>query len=304
MPRRKKGRDLNGVLLLDKPLGDSSNGVLQRVRWMYNAKKAGHTGALDPLASGMLPICFGDSTKFAQYSLDADKTYEVTATLGIRTTTSDADGEVVAKDDTPISEDQFSAVLPQFRGDIQQVPSMYSALKHEGKPLYHYARQGIEIERPARPITIFKLELLSFAYPEAKMRVHCSKGTYIRSLVDDIGQVLGCGAYVTRLHRTQVAGYDDLPMFSLEHLQTLTESEDRFVALDALLLPIDQPILHLPKLSLREGDTPKFLQGQTLKSYQGEGDVRVYDGNGNRFLGVAQLDGTQALQPKRLIVQN
>ena len=299
MGRRKNGRALDGVLLLNKALGASSNNVLQKVRWIYNANKAGHTGALDPLASGMLPICFGNATKFAQYSLDADKTYETTATLGVRTTTSDADGEVVSEDNTPIAEAQFVSVLDDFRGDIKQIPSMFSALKHEGKPLYYYARQGIEIERPARSISIFELTVLRFEYPHVDLRVKCSKGTYIRSLVDDIGQALGVGAYVSKLHRTGVSGYDDLPMYPVEHLEPL-KTESDFSDLDALLLPVDHPVAHLPKLNLIESDEAKFGNGQALMGYAGQDAVRVYDSSGTRFLGVAEFDGDK-LQPKRLI---
>lgn len=306
MGRRKNGRKLDGVLLFNKPLGGSSNGLLQKVRWLYQANKAGHTGALDPLASGMLPICFGNATKFAQYSLDADKTYEVTAKLGIRTTTSDADGEVVSTANVNVSDEQLADALTQFRGPIKQVPSMFSALKHQGKPLYYYARQGIEIERPARAITIHNLALTRFEQDEIDMVVHCSKGTYIRSLVDDLGQVLGCGAYVTRLHRTQVAGFEDMSMHELKELEQLSEAQDNYHSLDGLLLPVDATIAHLPKLVLNEVDNTKFLQGQTLKGYQGETGiaVRVYHSNQSEFLGVAEFEADSKLQPKRLIAQN
>ena len=205
MARRRKGRDINGIVLLDKPLGGSSNQLLQKVRWLFKASKGGHTGALDPLASGMLPLCLGEATKFSQFLLDAEKTYEVTATLGIRTTTSDADGEVVEEKPVTVDEETVRNTCLQFLGKSKQVPSMFSALKHQGKPLYHYARQGITVEREARDIEIFELEVTRIALPEVDMRVKCSKGTYIRSLVDDIGQILECGAYVTRLHRTEVA---------------------------------------------------------------------------------------------------
>lgn len=298
MGRRKSGRKLDGVILVDKPLGASSNQVLQKVRWIFDANKAGHTGALDPLASGMLPVCFGNSTKFAQYSLDADKTYEVTARLGIRTTTSDADGEVVEEKPVDISEQQLMTALDSFRGAIKQVPSMFSALKHQGKPLYYYARQGINIERPARAIHIYNLELHEFNGTDVKLTVKCSKGTYIRSLVDDLGQALGCGAYVTRLHRTEVAGYTGLPMYSPEYLESLKDNTD-FAQLDALRLPVDAPILHLAKVDISEQEAQRFLHGQAVLA---EGvtaeDVRVY--SNDKFLGVAQNQQNK-LQPKRLI---
>lgn len=298
MGRRKSGRKIDGVILVDKPLGASSNQVLQKVRWIFNANKAGHTGALDPLASGMLPVCFGNSTKFAQYSLDADKTYQVTAKLGIRTTTSDADGEVVSEQPVDIGKAQLEQALNLFRGEIKQVPSMFSALKHEGKPLYYYARQGITIERPARAITIYKLTLEEFTGTEVSLTVHCSKGTYIRSLVDDLGQVLGCGAYVTRLHRTDVAGYSGLPMYTPEYLESLKNNDD-FSALDELKLAVDAPILHLTKVQISEANAARFLHGQPVTCEPLEAqDVRVYCDN--QFLGVAQyLKGK--LQPKRLV---
>lgn len=298
MGRRKTGRKIDGVILVDKPLGASSNQVLQKVRWIFNANKAGHTGALDPLASGMLPVCFGNSTKFAQYSLDADKTYQVTAKLGIRTTTSDADGEVVSEKPVDVSKTQLEEALNLFRGDIKQVPSMFSALKHEGKPLYYYARQGITIERPARAITIYKLALDDFTGTEVSMTVHCSKGTYIRSLVDDLGQELGCGAYVTRLHRTDVAGYSGLPMYTPEYLESLKNNDD-FSALDELKLAVDAPILHLDKVQISEADAARFLHGQPVSCESIDAqDVRVYCDS--QFLGVAQYQKGK-LQPKRLV---
>lgn len=300
MGRRKKGRELDGVILVDKPTGASSNQILQKVRWIFDAKKAGHTGALDPLASGMLPVCFGNATKFAQFSLDADKTYEVTAKLGIRTTTSDADGDVVSTNDVNVSPELLATALEQFRGPIKQVPSMFSALKHQGKPLYHYARQGITIDRPPRDITIHKLTLTRFEQDEVDLTVHCSKGTYIRSLVDDLGQLLGCGAYVTRLHRTAVAGYTGCGMFLPSQLELLKE-EQNFNALDALLLPMDKPIEHLPITSISDADTEKFLHGQQLPCEANEeGIVRVYQQSCHAFKGIALLDSGQLL-PKRLI---
>lgn len=299
MGRRKSGRKLDGVILVDKPLGGSSNQVLQKVRWIFDANKAGHTGALDPLASGMLPVCFGNSTKFAQYSLDADKTYEVTARLGIRTTTSDADGEVVEEKPVAVSEQQLKDALDTFRGEIKQIPSMFSALKHQGKPLYYYARQGITIERPARDITIHELVLQEFSDVQVSMTVKCSKGTYIRSLVDDLGQLLGCGAYVTRLHRTEVSGYAGLPMYTPEYLESLKAEAD-FSALDELVLAVDAPILHLPKVEINNKNSERFLQGQAVDAgtdIVGK-DVRVYCDT--RFLGVAQ-NNKGMLQPKRLV---
>lgn len=266
MGRKRKGRAINGILLLDKPTGGSSNQILQKVRWLFKAAKAGHTGALDPLASGMLPICLGEATKFSQFLLDADKTYEVTMHLGIRTTTSDADGEVVETKSVDVSEQEVRQTCSGFLGKSKQIPSMFSALKHQGKPLYHYARQGITIEREARDITLFELDITRIDMPCVDMRVRCSKGTYIRSLVDDIGQLLGCGAYVTRLHRTQVADYPTGNMISLDDLVELQSSleEAEFAPLDSLLLPMDTAVLSLPALTLNTQQQHRFEHGQSV----------------------------------------
>ncbi len=206
MARRPKGRLVDGIVLLDKDTGMSSNFALQRVKRIYNAAKAGHTGALDPLATGMLPICLGEATKFSQHLLDADKRYLVTAKLGERTDTSDSDGEVVQTRPVEFSMTQLEEALEHFRGDSMQVPSMYSALKYQGQPLYKYAREGKEVPREARPIHVYELKFISLENDELTLDIHCSKGTYIRTIVDDLGEMLGCGAHVIMLRRTQVAG--------------------------------------------------------------------------------------------------
>ena len=314
MGRRRKGRAINGVFLLDKPLGESSNNVLQKVRAMYGAAKAGHTGALDPLASGMLPICLGEATKFSQFLLDADKTYEVTATLGIRTTTSDADGEVVSTLPVTSTEDDIRAACLSFVGASKQIPSMFSALKHEGKPLYWYARQGIEIDRPARDITIFALDILRIEGAEVDMRVHCSKGTYIRSLVDDIGQVLGCGAYVSRLHRSQVAGYPSDKMMSLDALQTLVDTHridkgsEHHPYIDPLLLPMDIPLYALGSTVATDAQINgvkvgmPFIPAQITPAQVDETvvDVKAMALSKDGFEQVKVYDGY--LHPKRVVV--
>jgi len=302
---KNKGRHIDGVILLDKHLGCSSNHLLQQVKRLFNANKAGHTGALDPLASGMLPICLGEATKFSQFLLDADKTYEVTAHLGVRTTTSDADGEVVETKPVDVSEAQLLEAMEQFKGTTDQVPSIYSALKYEGKPYYHYARLGIDIPRKSRPITIFTLELLGFDGVDARMRVRCSKGTYIRSLVDDIGQVLGCGAYVTKLHRTEVANYPSDKMLSLDALNALVEGkedEGKFETLDALLLPADAAVENFPIVSLTAAQTHSITHGQpvTLSEPQKSGLVRIYDAGSSQFLGLGELN-ENLLTSKRLV---
>lgn len=320
MARRRKGREINGIVLLNKPIGGSSNQLLQKVRWLYNASKAGHTGALDPLASGMLPLCLGEATKFSQFLLDAEKTYEVTATLGIRTTTSDADGDVVEEKPVTVDDNTVRQACMKFIGKSKQIPSMFSALKYQGKPLYHYARQGITVEREARDIEIYELEITRIALPEVDMRVKCSKGTYIRSLVDDIGQVLGCGAYVTRLHRTEVADYPTDKMVTLDTLIALHDSLDDgdYAPLDSLLIPMDTAVSRLPIVKIDEMDKHRFEHGQSVKGQSNvelkEGQAyRVYYGDENGlFLGVgegvkdpkdqAASKGDIFVNPKRRVV--
>lgn len=299
---KKKGRDLHGIILLDKPQGGSSNGVMQQVKRYFQANKAGHTGALDPLATGMLPICFGEATKFSQHLLDADKCYLVTAKLGERTDTSDAEGEVIAVKSVNVNLAQIKEALPHFTGDLQQVPTMFSALKHQGKPLYEYARAGITVEREARPITIFSLEFIEYQAPYLTLSVHCSKGTYIRTLIDDLGEYLGCGAHVTMLRRTKVANYPYSAMVTMEQLGQLAQQQD-FAALDALLLPMDTAIADLPQLMLSLEQAQKLIFGQRIKLEPSPAAAlyRIYDEN-SRFLGVAEVINS-VLHPRRLVNQ-
>ncbi|WP_333607892.1 tRNA pseudouridine(55) synthase TruB [Arsukibacterium sp.] len=264
---RKNARAVNGILLLDKPLEISSNGILQRVRWLFQAKKAGHTGALDPLASGLLPICFGEATKFSQFLLDTDKSYLVTAQFGVRTDTSDAEGEIISQRPVAFSEAELEQALKQLSGDILQVPTMYSALKHQGQPLYKYARQGITIEREARPISVFRFECLSRTEQHADFIVHCSKGTYIRTLIDDLGEMLGCGAHVAKLHRTQVGPFVSSQMVTLAHIESLAEAcqqQADYQELDQLLLPMDAGLTKLPRLTLDATAQRTLQHGQAV----------------------------------------
>ena len=321
MARRRKGRSVNGVVLLNKPLGLSSNDALQKVKRIFNAAKAGHTGALDPLATGMLPVCLGEATKFSQFLLDADKTYQVTAKLGVRTTTSDADGEVVERKVVSSSEEQIRAACLSFLGTSKQVPSMFSALKYQGKPLYYYARQGIEVAREARDVTLFSLQVTRIENDEVDMQVHCSKGTYIRSLVDDIGQKLGCGAYVSRLHRSRVSDYPVEQVFTLEQLQQMrdkihqgeTESapvdlldDELFSELDAILLPMDTAVKALSEVELDPVSTQYFKNGNpvhctgSIKLTSGT-QVRVYTKE-RLFMGVGFIDPDAKVAPKRTVV--
>ncbi|ERH27477.1 tRNA pseudouridine synthase B [Aggregatibacter sp. oral taxon 458 str. W10330] len=300
---RKRGRDIHGVFLLDKPQGMSSNDIMQKVKRIFQANKAGHTGALDPLATGMLPICLGEATKFSQFLLDADKHYLVTAKLGERTDTSDAEGQIVETRDVNVETSEILTALEQFRGDILQVPTMFSALKHNGKKLYEYARQGITVEREARPITIFELNFIEYNAPYLTLEVHCSKGTYIRTLVDDLGEALGCGAHVTMLRRTAVADYPTEKMLDWHALQSLAEQQD-LALLDALLLPMDTTVAKLPALTLNESQTQGIGFGQRIKfdnSNRLQGQVRLFS-HENRFLGVAVIDENNVIRPQRLMV--
>ena len=299
---RKRGRDIDGVFLLDKPQGMSSNDIMQKVKRVFQANKAGHTGALDPLATGMLPICLGEATKFSQFLLDADKRYVVTAKLGERTDTSDAEGQVVETRPVKVETSQILAALEQFRGDILQVPTMFSALKHNGKPLYEYARAGITVERDARPITIFELNFIEYQAPFLTLEVHCSKGTYIRTLVDDLGEVLGCGAHVTVLRRTAVADYPAEKMMTWDALQALAEQGD----LDQHLLPIDTAVSKLPALKLNAEQSKGIGFGQRVKfanEAKLRGQVRLFSDK-NIFLGVALIDDNNVIRPQRLITQS
>jgi len=276
MARRRKGRNISGILLLDKPQDISSNKALQQVKFLYGAAKAGHTGALDPLATGMLPICLGEATKFSQFLLDSDKGYRVIAKLGIRTDSSDSTGEVVETKPVNVSKKQLMKALDKFRGDISQVPTMFSALKHNGQPLYKLARQGITVEREARDISIFELDLLRFEDDEVELEIECSKGTYIRTIVDDLGQELGCGAHVTALHRTFVADYPVDAVITMEKLQA---DREEGLSLDPLLLPLDSPVLHLDEAILDIESCHYFCHGNPVSYPDLEvGDfIRVYD---------------------------
>lgn len=299
---RKRRRDIDGVFLLDKPQGMSSNDIMQKVKRVFQANKAGHTGALDPLATGMLPICLGEATKFSQFLLDADKRYVVTAKLGERTDTSDAEGQVVETRPVNVETSQILTALEQFRGDILQVPTMFSALKHNGKPLYEYARAGITVEREARPITIFEINFIEYQAPSLTLEVHCSKGTYIRTLVDDLGEVLGCGAHVTVLRRTAVADYPTEKMMTWDALQALAEQGD----LDQHLLPIDTAVSKLPALKLNAEQSKGIGFGQRVKfanEAKLRGQVRLFSDK-NIFLGVALIDDNNVIRPQRLITQS
>lgn len=296
----KKVRDLvDGVLLLDKPVGLSSNDALIRAKRVLNAKKAGHTGTLDPFATGLLPLCFGEATKFSQDLLEADKTYQTTVHLGITTNTGDTEGEAIDTRAVDVTVEQIEAVLATFRGPILQVPPMYSALKRDGKAYYEYARAGITLEREARPVTILDLKFLEYSAPFLKLSVTCSKGTYIRVLGEDIGNALGCGAHLNALRRTRVGALTAEGMMTLEALQASASPL-------ALLAPVDALLSSFPAVMLTEELAKRFLQGQRLalgkenvEVPQEQGRVRVY--HDGRLLGTGILQEYAILAPERLI---
>ncbi|CAN5294970.1 tRNA pseudouridine(55) synthase TruB [soil metagenome] len=295
-------KNIDGVLLLDKPIGITSNKALQIVKRLFNASKAGHTGSLDPLATGMLPLCFGEATKFSQMLLDADKRYRVVAKLGITTTTGDAEGEVIESRQPPvISSTQLLPILQNFRGAIEQVPPMYSALKHQGQPLYKLARQGIHIERKARLITIHDLELEHFTPDSLTLTVHCSKGTYIRSLVEDIGTALGCGAHISYLRRLTVAAYQEQQMLTLETLQDLLQLDgiDRLLK---CLLPAWSMLEAWPNIHLSETASQALRQGKLvpLETPATPGWTRLTAYNGE-FLGIGEILAEGTIKPRRLV---
>ncbi|EKO3565819.1 tRNA pseudouridine(55) synthase TruB [Vibrio metschnikovii] len=309
MARRRKGRAINGVLLLDKTTGISSNDILQKVKRLYFAEKAGHTGALDPLATGMLPICLGEATKFSQFLLDSDKRYRVIAKLGQRTDTSDSDGQVVETRPVNVQRETLLTHIASFQGQTWQVPSMFSALKHQGKPLYEYARQGIEVAREARKINVYEITLHRFEGDEVEMEVHCSKGTYIRTIVDDLGEMLGCGAHVTMLRRIGVANYPYQNMVTLEQLNALVEEvqgeeSEKYQRLDELLLPMDTAVQDLPEVNLIAELAHMVQHGQAVQVFGApiDGLVRMTEGEQRRFLGVGQIDQDGKVAPKRLVV--
>jgi tRNA pseudouridine55 synthase len=299
---KAKWRSVDGIVLLNKPIGLSSNQALQRVRRLYQAAKAGHTGALDPLATGMLPLCLGEATKFSQYLLDANKRYLTCIQLGKRTTTGDREGEVLTEESVPIlTDDSLEAILDRFRGDIEQIPPMYSALKHEGRPLYEYARQGIVIERKRRCVTVSNLTLVSRTDDTLTLDIQCSKGTYIRTIGEDIGEALGCGAHLYSLHRISTAGYLPENMMTLEQFEAI--AEQGYEALDSHLISMDTAVEHFEKVDLAEVDTLDMMFGRTVSSPVSIGHetvVRMYDQQSQRFLGLGQIKGT-SIRPYRLV---
>ena len=298
---RSKRRDIDGVLIFDKPLGMSSNNALQKVRWLFNAAKGGHTGSLDPLASGVLPLCLGEATKFSQYLLDADKAYVTEARLGMTTTTGDAEGDVLEMQPVAVTLEQIEALLPQFTGDIEQIPPMYSALKHDGQPLYKLARGGETVERKPRSVTINQLKILGLEGDRLRLEVHCTKGTYIRTLVEDLGNALGCGAHVSELRRIQAGPFDLSKAVTLETLEAL-HAEGGHLALDHLLMPSDCGLEDWPVVELTEQTAYYLNHGQAVRvpGSPAFGMVRLRDHTG-QFIGIGEMTDDARVAPKRLM---
>lgn len=300
--RKARGRDIRGILLLDKPKGVSSNEALQKVKGIFHAQKAGHTGSLDPLASGLLPICFGEATKFSDYILNADKSYATHCQLGVTTTTGDTEGEIVEKKAVPaLTEQELINVLESFLGESEQLPPMHSALKKNGQPLYKLARQGIEVEREHRPIWIENIELTSFDGDQFSFNVTCSKGTYVRTLAEDIGNKLGCGAHVTDLRRYDLGVFHIDDSVSLEKLNALRD-EKAFAELDEYIMPIETALTDLPDLVLSEDSAFYIKQGQAVLVPKAptEGWVTLFDKQ-HQFIGIGEIQDDAKVKPRRLL---
>ncbi len=297
-------KNINGILLLDKSPGVTSNGALQQAKRLYNAKRAGHTGSLDPIATGMLPLCFGEATKFSQFLLDSDKHYEVTAKLGQRTLTGDREGEVISERSfAHVTRESLEQALRGFCGSIQQIPPMFSALKHKGRPLYELARQGIEVERQARVIQVYSLQVQAFEDDYFIFHLHCSKGTYVRTLVDDLGELLNCGAHVFQLRRSAVSPYSGHTMYALPALEDLFRREGA-EGLQRLLLPIETSVAGFPSVKLSTSAAFYIRMGQPVRvtNAPAAGYVRLMMGEEPRFLGMGEMLEDYRVKPKRMVI--
>ena len=296
MAAKFQRRPVHGVLLLDKPIGWTSNDALQKAKGLLRAEKAGHTGTLDPLATGLLPLCFGAATKFSQVSLDADKRYLATLQLGLRTTTGDGEGEVIERKEVNLDHSALAAIVAQFTGQIDQLPPMHSALKHEGRALYEYARQGIEIERPTRRVTIHRIDIVAWQSPQLVIDVSCSKGTYIRTLAEELGRALGCGASLAALRRTGSGALELADAITLEALAALDEA-----GRDARLLSADALLAGWPEVSLADDEAGRFLTGLRRRVVLADAPaVRVYAQQPRAFLGSAHISGGELIADRLL----
>lgn len=304
--RRRRGRDVSGVLVVDKPQGWTSNDAVQRAKRLFKARKVGHTGALDPLATGVLPLCFGEATKFSQYLLSSDKKYWVRVKLGVSTDSGDADGKVVAtKDVVGVDTGRIEDALRFFRGEIDQTPPMFSAIKHQGQPLYKLARKGIEIERQARRVTIYSNELLGFKDEELELEIHCSKGTYIRTIVEELGQLLECGAHVIALRRRMAGPYDESDLVTFDVLEAALGDEG---TLDRFLQPVSSTVREWPEVRLTDNTAYYLRQGQpvVVPHAPTSGWVRlteIVDDESTRFIGVGEVLEDGRVAPRRLVVR-
>lgn len=302
-PRRTRGRNIHGILLLDKPAGLTSNEALQRVKSLFNARKAGHTGSLDKMATGLLPVCFGDATKFTSFLLESDKRYLTIFQFGVETTTGDALGEVLKKSPVPeFTTPEIEQVLQKFQGQIEQVPPMYSALKKDGKRLYELAYQGIEVEREPRKITIYDIKLLAHGRDTLELEINCSKGTYIRTLAEDIGRELGCGAHVSALRRIGAGPFSDDQIIGLSQLEEL--AGQGFAALDEKLLGIDAALVNLPSVELVAAVADYLCDGQAVivPHAPTSGLLRIYSEQGS-FIGIGEVLEDGRVAPRRLITR-
>jgi len=303
--KKRRGRDVNGVIVLDKPQGVSSSDAVQRAKRLFNARKVGHTGALDPLATGVLPLCFGEATKFSQYLLASDKKYAVTVKLGVATDSGDADGQVVeTRDVVNVDAGRVESALRFFRGEIDQIPSMFSAIKYQGQPLYKLARKGIEVEREARRVTVYSNELKSFDDDHIQLEIHCSKGTYVRTIVQELGELLECGAHVAALRRTMAGPYDESDLRTFEGLEAVLAQEG---TLDSLLLPVSSAVGEFPEVRLSDNTAYYLRQGQPVivPHAPPSGWVRlaeVVEDDVTRFMGVGEILDDGRVAPRRLVV--
>lgn len=300
--RRNKGRNINGIVLLDKPTGLSSNAALQRVKRLFEANKAGHTGSLDPLATGVLPLCLGEATKVSQFLLDSDKKYRATVKLGVRTDSADSEGNIIATcDDFTVTKQDVLAALETFKGEIQQIPPMHSALKVDGIPLYKRAHKGEVIERAPRTIVVYSIELTKFSETELVLEIASSKGTYIRTIADDLGELLGCGGHITALHRMKAGVFSEEACYSLDFLTEMKDASG-LASLDELLIPMDKAIEDLPAVVLPSitADFVKNGQAVLVSHLPAEGLVRMYEEE--QFLGIGCIDDDGRVAPKRLVV--
>jgi len=295
--KKRKGLPVNGMLLLDKPIGCSSNQALQKAKFLLNAQKAGHTGSLDPLATGLLPLCFGETTKISGMFLHADKTYTVSIRLGITTETGDSEGTVISRQEVDIQEESLLSTLDRYRGDFMQTPPMYSALKQNGQPLYKLARQGVTVKREARPVTVYSLDILNWEQDLLELKVSCSRGFYIRTLAEDIGNDLGCGAHVEVLRRTQVGDFRVDQAITMDQLEAILSPQDRA----KVLLATDEGLAHLPEVRLPENLARYIKLGQSIRASNTTlpGLVRVY-AETTGFIGLGEISSDFKLSPKRL----